>query len=471
MRWRRLEHRHPGAARDGDGAIAEQAAEDHAQAAPPMKIAYLCALYPAVSHTFVLREVDALRGLGAEIATFSIRRASSDHLLAHADRVAFESTYAILPPRWTALLATHLKLAASAPMAYLSTLALALRLAPAGLRGRLWQAFYFVEAVDLWKECDRRGVRHIHVHMGNVAADVALLTAHLGSKLEPGRPWSWSFTLHGPAELFDVSHFRLAEKLQRALLVVCISDYTRSQLMALSHPETWERLHVVHVGIPIEQFTPAGNGSSPKGEATILFIGRHVPEKGHAVLLEAMVLLAERGQIVNLILAGDGPSRPTLERLAKRLGVASRVSFPGAVGQEDIHALYAGASIFCLPSFAEGVPGVLMEAMAMRLPVVSTRITGIPELIEEGRTGLLVSPGRPDELADALEQLLIDPALRREMGLSAREKVVRAFNVDRSAEQLYALFASQLSPVSHGDGIESPVDMGPECSLATGLRG
>jgi colanic acid/amylovoran biosynthesis glycosyltransferase len=430
-----------------------------------LKIAYLCARYPAVSHTFVLREIEALRALGAEIATFSIRRAASDQLLARADRVAFESTYAILPPRWRELLAAHLRLFAGAPGAYLSTLALALSLAPPGLRGRLWQFFYFVESVVLWRECRRRGIRHIHVHMGNVAADVALLTAQIGSATEPRNPWSWSFTLHGPAEFFDVSHFRLAQKLQRARFVVCISDFTRSQLMALSDPEVWDRLHVIHVGIPIEQFTRAphlengsaphldnesaphaDNGSRPEGDAEILFIGRHVPEKGHAVLLEAAALLGERGHKVNVTLAGDGPMRPTLERLAGQLGLASQVSFPGAVGQDEIHAMYASASIFCLPSFAEGVPGVLMEAMAMRLPVVSTRITGVPELIEDGRMGLLVAPGRPDELADAIERLLDDPALSDELGRNAREKVLCDFNMQRSAEQLHALFAQKLSP-------------------------
>jgi colanic acid/amylovoran biosynthesis glycosyltransferase len=412
---------------------------------PAIKIAYLCAQYPAVSHTFVLREVEALRDLGAEIDTFSIRRAGSDHLLAHADRFAFESTYAILPPRWTALFASHLKLAATAPAAYLSTLALTLASAPAGLRAKLWQFFYFVESVVLWRECRRRGIRHIHVHLANVAADVALLTAHIGSEVEPERPWSWSFTIHGPTEFHDVRHFRLVDKLRHARFVVCISDYARSQLMALSQPEVWDKLHVVHVGIPIEQFTRSENGGQPREHPTILFIGRQVPEKGQAVLLEAMVLLANRGHRVNVTLAGEGQARRELEHLAERLGVASQVSFPGAVGQEEIHALYAGASIFCLPSFAEGVPGVLMEAMAMRLPVVSTRITGIPELIDDGHTGLLVTPGRPDELADALERLLVDPSLCRDMGLSAREKVVSEFNTERTAEQLYALFVQMLS--------------------------
>ncbi len=410
-----------------------------------LKIAYLCSAYPAISHTFILREVDTLRRLGAAITTFSIHRASPDQLLADADRDAFQSTIAILPARWRRLLGTHLKLAIRKPAAYLSTLALALRLAPAGPRGRLWQVFYFGESVMLWSECRRRGLRHIHVHLANVAADVALLASHLGSAVESDHPWSWSFTMHGPTEFFDVRHFRLAEKMRHARFVVCISDFARSQLMALGDPEAWEKLHVIHVGIPIEQFTPPSGAARPRTDPEILCIGRLVPEKGQAVLLKAVALLGERGHVVHLTIAGDGPDRPVLERFAQRLGIASSVSLPGPVGQDQLRALYESASIFSLPSFAEGIPVVLMEAMAMRLPVISTRITGIPELIEDGQTGLLVAPGRPDQLANTLEAVLADHSLRRRLGSAAREKVVSDFNAENSAAQLYALFADQLS--------------------------
>ncbi len=254
--------------------------------------------------------------------------------------------------------------------------------------------------------------------------------------------------MHGPFEFSDVSHYRLTEKLRRVRFVVCISDYARSQLMALSSSEAWGRLHVIHVGIPIEQFTRHTAEDPPRSGSAVLFIGRQVAVKGQPVLLEATALLAERGHKVNVILAGEGLLRPTLERIADQLGLASQVSFPGAVGQEDIHDLYASASIFCLPSFAEGVPGVLMEAMAMELPVVSTRITGIPELVDDGHTGLLVTPGRVDQLVEALERLLADPALCRKMGSAARDKVIREFNTESSAEQLYALFAGELSSTS-----------------------
>jgi colanic acid/amylovoran biosynthesis glycosyltransferase len=409
-----------------------------------VKLAYLCSLYPAVSNTFVLREVEALRRRGVEIDTFTIRRAQTDQLLADADRKAFQTTFAILPPRWAHLLGTHLRLACTAPKVYLRTLALALRHAPPGLRGSVWQVFYFVEAVVLWSECRRRGIRHIHVHFANVAAAVALLATELGSALDGSETWSWSFSMHGPTELFNVDKYNLAEKIARARFVVCISDFTRSQLMALCDPELWEKLHVIHVGIPLEQFTKGLSESRPV-DPNILLVGRQVPEKGQAVLLEAVATLIEHGHRVHATLVGEGATRTKLERLSTRLGISEQTSFPGAVGQDDICSLYSQASVFCLPSFAEGVPCVLMEAMAMELPVVSTRITGIPELVDDGHTGLLVAPGRVDLLADALELLLEDPGLRQRMGAAAREKVVGEFNTENSAEQLYELFKAELS--------------------------
>jgi colanic acid/amylovoran biosynthesis glycosyltransferase len=403
-----------------------------------VRIAYLCSLYPAVSHTFVLREVQALRASGEEVATFSIHRAAPEHVLSCADREAQETTFAILPARPLAVLRVHLAALARHPFAYRSTLALALRLAPDKARGLLWQIFYFAEAVLLWHELRRRGIDHVHVHMGNVGADAALLAIALGGAIERKRRWTWSLTLHGPDELFDVARFRLAEKVARAALVVCISDFTRSQLMAVCPPETWPKLHVVHVGIPLEQFTrekPIAQG----GPTRVLFVGRLVPQKGHAVLLEAVALLAERGRELELVLAGDGPMRPALEALAARIGVSERVRFLGAVGQEQIRALYEEASVFCLPSFAEGLPTVLMEALAMELPVISTRINGAPELVRDGVTGLLVTPGRADELADAIERLIEDPALGARMGSAGREAVRREFDVEACAGRLREL--------------------------------
>jgi colanic acid/amylovoran biosynthesis glycosyltransferase len=410
-----------------------------------VRIAYFCSAYPAISHTFILREVEALRRLGLQIATFSIRRTPAGQLLAETDRAAAATTTAILPFRRRQLNA-HLRLLLRSPGTYLSTLKGALRLAPPGLRGRLWQLFYFAESVVLWNECRKQGICHVHVHLANAAADIALLAARIGSALEPARPWSWSFTMHGPTEFHDLRHFRLAEKVESASFVVCISDFARSQLMSVTDPKRWDRLHVVHVGIPVDQFTRAQDRNGSGHAPVVLYIGRLVPEKGQTILLEAVARLTGRGIDVQLQLAGDGALRPELERTAARLDIADRVSFLGAVGQEELRELYERAAVFCLPSFAEGVPVVLMEAMAMGLPVLTTRIAGIPELVEHERSGILVAPGRADELTDSLAGLLEEPELRRNLGANGRRAVAAGFDSEDSASRLRALFASQCPP-------------------------
>ncbi|MGN6587509.1 MAG: glycosyltransferase family 4 protein [Solirubrobacterales bacterium] len=406
-----------------------------------MRLAFVCSEYPAISHTFVLREIEALRRLGASITTFSLRRTPEEKLLSERDREAAATTVAILPPRWGKLLGTHLGAALRSPRAYFGTLHYALRLAPPGLRGRLWQLFYFAEAVLLWSECEQRDIHHLHVHLANAAADATMIAVRFGNAREPGR-WSWSLTMHGPTEFWDVRHYRLAAKVESAGFVVCISEFCRSQLMTLCEPGKWERLRVVHCGIPAGQFTRATPPAVPGPGARVLYVGRLVPEKGQTILLEALAELDRRGHDVCATLAGEGALRPELEAMGADLGL--RVHFPGAVGQHQLRDLYEEATVFCLPSFGEGVPIVLMEAMAMEVPAISTRIAGIPELIEHDREGLLVPPGRPDLLADALESLLTDPTYYRDLATAGRNKVLQEFDTDRSAEQLLALFEEML---------------------------
>jgi len=408
-----------------------------------VKLAYVCSEYPAISHTFVLREIEALRELGASITTISLRRTPEEKLLSERDRRAAATTVSILPPRWGRLVRAHLGAALRSPRAYLATLRYALGLARPGLRGRLWQFFYFAEAILLWSECDERGIRHLHVHLANAAADATMVAVHYGNARNPGR-WSWSFTMHGPTEFWEIRHYRLAEKLESASFVVCISDFCRSQLMTLCEPERWARLRVVHCGIPVEQFTRRTPPAEPGPGARILYIGRLVPEKGQTVLLEAIAELTRRGHEVTATIAGEGALKPELEKMARRLRLNDRVEFPGAVGQHQLRDLYEEAAVFCLPSFGEGVPIVLMEAMAMEVPPISTRIAGIPELIEHEHGGLLIPPGRPDELADALESLLTEPAFHRELAAGGRAKVLQEFDTDRSAAQLLAVFEEML---------------------------
>jgi glycosyltransferase involved in cell wall biosynthesis len=221
--------------------------------------------------------------------------------------------------------------------------------------------------------------------------------------------------------------------------------------MAFSDPWIWPKLKVIHCGVIPEEFgEPVAHND---GELKIVCVGRLVPEKGQAVLLRALEQLAEAGIDASVVFVGDGRSRAWLEAEASRRNI--RATFTGSVGHEDVPALLAEADVFCLPSFAEGVPVVLMEAMASRLPVVTTRIAGIPELVEDGVTGFVVSPGREDQLASALAELARSPALARSMGAAGRTKVCEEFNARTSAFELACLFAGLGSP-SPGSGAVTP---------------
>jgi colanic acid/amylovoran biosynthesis glycosyltransferase len=215
-----------------------------------MRLAYLVSRYPAPSHTFILREVKALRRLGVGITTFSIRRTPPGELLSDADQAEYRATKALVPPPVLDLVVAHVTAVLSHPVRYFATLLLALRLTRGGLRSLVWQAFYFGEAILLWRWCSQRQIPHIHVHFANVGADVALLASHFGSARTSRHPsLSWSFTAHGPTEFYDISKHRLQEKVENASFVVCISDFCRSQLMAIVNRDQWGKLRVIHCGI------------------------------------------------------------------------------------------------------------------------------------------------------------------------------------------------------------------------------
>ncbi|MGD9697157.1 MAG: glycosyltransferase [Thermoleophilia bacterium] len=400
------------------------------------RIAYITSRYPAISHTFVLREVAALRARGIEVDTFSVRATDPAQLLSEADRAEAASTTVIVPARPAELAGAHRR-ALARPAAYAGALRRALDHGAGGPKSSLWRLFYLAEAGVLLDHCRERGIRHVHAHFANVGADVAMLASAMS-----GGEVGWSYTMHGPTEFADVAHFRLAEKTEEAGFVVCISDYCRSQLMKLVGPEHWDKLEIVHCGIDPARFAPPAVPRRP-GPLRVLCVGRLVPDKGQALLVDAMRLLAERSLDAELILVGDGPDRARLAESVARSGLGGRVTLAGAIGQDRVRDFYADADVFCLPSFAEGVPVVLMEAMAMGLPVVTTNITGVPELVEDGVSGHLVRPARPDQLADAVAGLAADPSLRRRMGEAGRRKVIEEFSTDVVGDRLAAVLAAR----------------------------
>jgi colanic acid/amylovoran biosynthesis glycosyltransferase len=403
-----------------------------------VRVGYLTARYPYTSHSFIRREVLALRALGATVETFTVRAAQPTDMLSSFDREEGASTTAILPCTAGRLLRAHLRAAGRHPAAYLSTLALAWRAAPPIRRGRLYRCFYFAEAILLWDEMRQRDLRHVHAHFANVACDIARLAVAFA--IAPGHErWSWSFTMHGPTEFSAVERFDLATKITESSFVACIGDFCRSQLMALVAVEQWSKLEVVHCGLDPSQFA-LRSGEDPRPDLfRVICVGRLVPEKGHAVLVEAMASLCQRGVVAHLTVVGDGPSRQSLEALAIQYGLDSHVTFTGALGQDEVVEQYRKADAFCISSFAEGVPVVLMEAMALGLPVVTSRIAGITELVEDQVSGFVVPPGRVDLLADALAVLAKDPVRRQEMGRAGRATVVAGYDIASSAKSLFDL--------------------------------
>ena len=395
------------------------------------RVAYLTSRYPAVSHAFVQREVLALREAGVEVDTFALHRAGDEDVLSPVDQAERDATYAVQPVRWGRLMSDHLRALATRPGAYVRTLAHAVGLG-SGARGRLWQLFYFAEAIAVWAEMRRRDLRHVHVHFANPGADVGMLAARFG-----GGDWRWSLTLHGPAEFFEVKGNRLAEKLESAAFVACASDWSRSQAMSLVEADVWPRFQVVRGGVDADVWRPDARSGE---RLEILNVGRLSPVKGQALLIEAIAALRERGIDAHCRIVGDGLERAALRARIDELGLNGAVELTGAVGQDRIRELYAQADVFCLPSFREGLPFVLIEALAMELGVVATRIMGIPELVADGESGILVTPGRVDQLTDALAELASDPDRRRRLGVAGRATVERDYSLRRLAREMSALF-------------------------------
>jgi colanic acid/amylovoran biosynthesis glycosyltransferase len=392
-----------------------------------------------------MREVEHLRRKGVDVATLSIHRADRADLLSSADRAEAATTFSVLPTSLGELLVAHLEAAVRSPRRYLSTLGLALRTGAPGLRERLWHLFYFGEAMILLRHARRAGIAHLHAHFADSATDVAMLVTHYRRGQRVGAmPCSWSLAVHGSVEFYNERQYALADKLAHARFAVAISDFGRSQLMRLTAKERWPHVHVVRCGVDLHVYAPPSERSGRADGAEILFVGRLLHGKGLSLLFEAIVALRGRGLDVTVTVVGDGPARADAERDVAASGLSNHVRFLGSIGQDELREQYARADVFCLPSFAEGIPVVAMEAMAMELPVVTTRVMGLPELIDDGANGVLVAPGRLDLLVEALERLVRSPDERLRLGRAARARIRDDYDVARSAARMREVLATEL---------------------------
>ncbi|HET9733614.1 MAG TPA: glycosyltransferase family 4 protein [Acidimicrobiales bacterium] len=404
-----------------------------------MRVGYVVHTYPALSHAFIQREVLGLRRAGVEVHTLSVHRAGDDHVLSAEDSKEAAGTASILPVAALHLLSAHLR-ALRHPVAYARTIVFAVRNAPPGLRPRVWQIFYFIEGIYVWAWARRHSVDQLHAHLANVATDDVWLASVFDRFTARGPSWRWSFTMHGPTEFFAVERFNLARKVAAADGVICISDFCRSQLMLLCPSSDWQKLGVVHCGADLGRYRYRRPPQSE--QLRILCVGRLVARKGQALLLHALSQLSDAGVRASLTLVGSGPALKDLQALAGRLGVAGQVRFAGPKGQDELPAVFSDHDVFCLPSLAEGVPVVLMEAMATGLPVVATAVAGVTELVTAGTSGLLVAPGRADALAEALTRLGQDRDLCVRLSEAGRRAVEAGFDSAECAAELAARFSA-----------------------------
>lgn len=393
-----------------------------------MKIAYLVAGYPRTSHSFIRREIQALESLGVEVLRYS-QRPLDQPLVTEADRTEYAKTRIILS---TGVLGHAWALAAAAvrrPLAFARALATALALGRRSERGLTRHVAYLAEAAILERWLRRADAAHLHAHFGGHTTTVALLCRRLG-----GPPFS--FTIHGLDE-YDNTH----EKVSGAAFVCAISAFGRAQLLRRTDPADWDKIHEVHCGVEPELLTAPR--TPPPETRRLVCVGRLHVEKGHLVLLEAAARLARSGLRFEIVLLGDGPLRPVIDEHVRRLGLERHVVLAGWTSEEGVREAILASRALVLASFAEGLPVVLMEALALGRPVIATTLSGIPELVLSGTNGWLVPAASPEPLAAAMQEALEARVDRlAAMGRAGAERVAERHDTLREARKLLALIQS-----------------------------
>ena len=403
-----------------------------------MKIAYLVNQYPKVSHSFIRREILALERQGFEVERVAVR-GWADTLVDPEDQRERARTRYVLQGGAVALAGAVLRQAVTAPLRFARTLGLAWRMGQRAARPWPIHMIYLAEACRVVPWLQQAGTQHLHAHFGTNSAEVAMLVHALGGP-------EYSFTVHGPEEFDQPEFLHLAEKIRRAAFVVAISSYGRSQLYRWIGQRDWPKVQVVHCGI--EPAFHAGATEPPPAAPRIVCVGRLCEQKGQLLLVAAIDRLVRKGTPVELVLAGDGEMRPELEAMIARCALQSHVRITGWIGSETVRAEILAARALVLPSFAEGLPVVIMEAMALRRPVLSTYVAGIPELVRPGREGWLFSAGDVDALVAALEEMLAtSPEKLAAMGEAAHLRAMERHAIDTEAAKLGRLIKS--GPQAH----------------------
>lgn len=396
-----------------------------------MKIAYFVNQYPKVSHSFIRREILALERQGFEVQRLAIH-GWGEPLPDAEDQRERELTRYVMRKGALRLLMPTLRLLITSPVKFFTAVRVAIKLSHQSDRPLPYHLGYVAEACRIVPWMKAFGARHVHAHFGNNSTEIVLLARLLG-----GPPFS--FTIHGPGEFSQP--LGLTEKIHDASFVVAVSSFGRSQLYLRALQEDWPKIAVVHCGLEKEFYDV---DARPVTDAPrLVCVGRLCAEKGQLLLVEAAARIVQRGIPLDLVLAGDGPMRPEIERQIARYSLGAHVRITGWVSSDRVREELLASRALVLPSFAEGLPVVIMEAMALHRPVLTTYIAGIPELVRPGETGWLFPAGSVEDLVSAIEQCLsLSPAKLKTMGDAGHERVIERHLVDSEVRKLAELLRS-----------------------------
>lgn len=398
-----------------------------------MKIAYLMNIYPMTSTTFIRREILALERQGIEIFRIALRGWDSD-VVDEQDRAECKRTRYVLRAGALPLLLALASMLLTRPVRLMRSICLAWRMGRRADRPVLVHLVYLSEACLIEPWLRKAGVQHLHTHFGTNSAEVAMLVHSLGGP-------NWSFTVHGPEEFDKAQFIGLGEKIRRCSFVVAVSSHGRSQLYRWVGPQHWSKVQVVHCGLEKEYF--ARPVIPVPAVRRLVCVGRLCEQKGQLLLIEATRRLIARGVDFELVLAGDGEMRCAIDGLLRHYNLQDRVRTTGWISGLRVQEEILSARALVLPSFAEGLPVVIMEAMALRRLVISTFVGGIPELVRTGEHGWLVPAGDLEALMHAMQACLDTPddVLNR-MGEAAHQCVLARHSVDAQTVLLANLFAA-----------------------------
>ncbi len=397
-----------------------------------MKIGYLMNSYPMTSTTFIRREIESLENLGLEIKRYAVRH-WSEQLVDPLDIAEQNRTHYLLTSNIPQLFMALFLVVALNPAGFFKALLLWFKVCKNSGGISVKNIAYLIQAAYFYRKTRQDSINHVHVHFATNATTVAMLAKAMGGA-------GYSFTSHGPDEFVDPTLLSMGLKIHHAKFVFAISNYCRVQLVRFSSYDYWDKIHIVHCGLKIEEFEPSYHFD--KDNHDLVCVGRLCPQKGQLLIPQALAQLKREFPRLTVHFVGGGESLQALEAAIEKYQVGTHVQLHGWRANNEVRKLVAESRVFLLPSFAEGLPVVIMEALALGRPVISTYIAGIPELVD-AKCGWLIPAGSVPDMVSVIRQALtLTPETLSSMAKEGRHRVELEHDLNKIARQIYGIFSN-----------------------------